>query len=911
MGNSSSSNTSRTAASNAVDNNLIADEDGSMVPAYEGDYVKVRDLESVTTIKRFDGQAIIIAEDKRISCSQAQLVYDGVTLARKQLRLLLQLYSTVCEGESVVANVSIVSSIQKCIRSAHRAPDRQTLNFSECNLRDVDIILFARSIQNFHFDSCSELHITKIDLSYNEISGEGAVALGEIINKIGTVEELLLDRNKIGEAIQKMSPDGLESIKFLSVSGNRIKKLQALPPMPGLQTLILDWNPLQNNLSPEIFSECTSLVSLSLCSTALSNLPKAFAAISHLTNLRHLHFQSNRRGFRDSSAEMEENIFPFAVRFLERSNDYNIHTDDMVEDGFSQDSDGADALIGRLRDFVPFEDRLEHEEPIRGHSRSPTERSAVESRDTDAISYTANAQTDENVSLPTGQEDDQDEELNDLVDAGMATLNVVEEPRRTISVSVDADERETFANFLHDGVIPDLFHVNLLCSERHYREYIIAQMPWLETLDKRRISNTERAEARKVFLSKFEKFAYNRLRPINCTLLMRMRELGLNSADRRPLSSSLTTDSEAPASLSSPAAAGQPPGAQPSTRMIAPSHLRPRQFEYHPTKPEELVIGTVNGEVIVLNHFTGSILGQATAAGPPHSILGLCWLRLNDGLLISGSDSGNIQLYDVNLMKHSRAPTIYKYENFEHLTSLHIDCLDDKFLVSGYSNDVALYDLKVGKKIQTFKSLHSQHINVLKFANFSPSLFATSSFDKDVKMWDLREGANRPIFTCRSDQGNVMVCFSPDDRYLLSSAVDNEVRQYMAVDGRLTMKFDILCEDGRESDASWYIALGSEHNYTRSYYMNGSDYIISGSCEESVVRIYCARTGRFFRDFTIDRGSGPASLYVQSLRGDPFHPFHLSVLVAYNHPLAPSEMLEVNLLSRPDPMQVEPSYLAA
>ena len=38
-------------------------------------------------------------------------------------------------------------------------------------------------------------------------------------------------------------------------------------------------------------------------------------------------------------------------------------------------------------------------------------------------------------------------------------------------------------------------------------------------------------------------------------------------------------------------------------------------------------------------------------------------------------------------------------------------------------------------------------------------------------------------------------------------------------------------------------ALGSEHNYTRSYYMNGSDYIISGSCEESVVRVFSAKTG--------------------------------------------------------------------
>ena len=51
-------------------------------------------------------------------------------------------------------------------------------------------------------------------------------------------------------------------------------------------------------------------------------------------------------------------------------------------------------------------------------------------------------------------------------------------------------------------------------------------------------------------------------------------------------------------------------------------------------------------------------------------------------------------------------------------------------------------------------------------------------------------------------------------------------------------------------------ALGSEHNYTRSYYMNGSDYIISGSCEESVVRVYCAKTGRFFRDVSLDTNAG-------------------------------------------------------
>jgi hypothetical protein len=46
-------------------------------------------------------------------------------------------------------------------------------------------------------------------------------------------------------------------------------------------------------------------------------------------------------------------------------------------------------------------------------------------------------------------------------------------------------------------------------------------------------------------------------------------------------------------------------------------------------------------------------------------------------------------------------------------------------------------------------------------------------------MWDVRApskgGAHRPLYTLNSRAGHVMLCWSPDDVYLLTSAVDNEV----------------------------------------------------------------------------------------------------------------------------------------
>lgn len=144
-----------------------------------------------------------------------------------------------------------------------------------------------------------------------------------------------------------------------------------------------------------------------------------------------------------------------------------------------------------------------------------------------------------------------------------------------------------------------------------------------------------------------------------------------------------------------------------------------------------------------------------------------------------GSDNGSLRLYDINDMCAKVEDDCYHsmvvFDDFEQLTSVHINSTDDRCLTSGYSKKVAIYDIGTGQRLHLFNDLHREPINVAKFSNHSPNLFVTSSFDRDIKMWDSRQKPLQPCYTTSSSRGNVMVIFSPDDLYLLVSAIDNEV----------------------------------------------------------------------------------------------------------------------------------------
>lgn len=57
------------------------------------------------------------------------------------------------------------------------------------------------------------------------------------------------------------------------------------------------------------------------------------------------------------------------------------------------------------------------------------------------------------------------------------------------------------------------------------------------------------------------------------------------------------------------------------------NRLRPRQFEYHPSDASLMAVGTLNGEVAVLNHETGNVVKHISPYWQVNGILGLCWLK--------------------------------------------------------------------------------------------------------------------------------------------------------------------------------------------------------------------------------------------------------------------------------------------
>lgn len=399
---------------------------------------------------------------------------------------------------------------------------------------------------------------------------------------------------------------------------------------------------------------------------------------------------------------------------------------------------------------------------------------------------------------------------------------------------------------------------------------------------------------------------------------------------------------------------------------------RPRQLEYNPGKDGEIVYATANRMLVVADEESGDVIASCRVGGGPGwrgsrgigysadcnpetsriaktydlgeairdnaggglaaadnmlagegqtSVFGLAWLNKRPDMFVCGEYGGLIHMYNVGWMQdQTNGGCVYACEQFDELTSISVSADDSRFAVSGSKHDVGIFDISTGTRIETMSACHGGLINVIKFGNTNPNILLTSSFDGFVRKWDLRDrhadGSRRPIFTSRTPVDTMMACFSPDDQWFLASAVDNEVGQYSAIDGRLALQLDIA-------------RTGNRYNFTRSYYMNDGNYIVSGSCMESVVRVHNSRgSGALLTEVDVDErgdvnmlnhhgqhagvgfdvgvgrtdqgvgGGNNSAMCVQSLRASPWRPFNVSALLVTTDQTVDELIAHIDLRTR-------------
>ncbi|KAJ1397311.1 WD40/YVTN repeat-like-containing domain superfamily [Sesbania bispinosa] len=632
------------------------------------------------------------------------------------------------------------------------------------NLKDID---FAPLL-----DVCMNLDTAEIEAvdvrneSSCVLNAEYALSLMRAINqKLRVVE--LQDVSFGKDFLRDISQRGL-TCQVMTLRSSRFRKLNLMGEFMHMHTLNLDFSSSLTSFQEDCFNCMPNLACLSMCETRITNLWTTVAALSKLPSLVELRFQywqyCNDAGTSFNSSNVKsDSTADFGVLdkvpFIGES---YTDTRELTDPNFSVEDP--------LRNFYFFDEEVVNHD-VQNMVEDSSDDSEIDFNSHHHRYWLSDVFPGWNLPVPLQSE-----------------------------FTLHNEDGEESSRASHTGNISDVSmkymsrHASPICHEKHYREFMIASLPNLKILDNLPIRKIDKERATGIFSQYFEYLPYRWKHKESVVNILQKREIKsghikVKSSKRSPSYASGTSQYFYTRSLSAAKLGSSTwPFLHPLSLLGCEldKGFRPRQFEYHPTDSSLMVFGTLDGEVVVINHEDEHIVSYIPSLGAMNSVLGLCWLK--------------------------------KY----------------------------------------------------------PS--------KDVKMWDLRQKPIHPCFTASSSRGNVMVCFSPDDQYILASAVDNEVRQFLAVDGRLHLVFDIAPTE-------------SSQNYTRSYYMNERDYIISGSCDEHVVRICCAQTGRRLRDISLEGRSLGSSMFVQSLRGDPFRDFNMSVLAAYMRPGSKSEIVKVNLLA--------------
>lgn len=167
---------------------------------------------------------------------------------------------------------------------------------------------------------------------------------------------------------------------------------------------------------------------------------------------------------------------------------------------------------------------------------------------------------------------------------------------------------------------------------------MIASLPKLKFLDNLPIRKIDRERATITYSQYFEHLPYGRKHKENVVSILQQREVKASHTHGRTSRQKISY----PSGMSqyfytrSLCAAKVGSSAWPFLHTLTVSgndmgnenrSFRPRQFEYHPSISCLMVFGTLDGEIVVVNHENENIVSYIPSLGAMNSVLGLCWLK--------------------------------------------------------------------------------------------------------------------------------------------------------------------------------------------------------------------------------------------------------------------------------------------
>lgn len=165
-----------------------------------------------------------------------------------------------------------------------------------------------------------------------------------------------------------------------------------------------------------------------------------------------------------------------------------------------------------------------------------------------------------------------------------------------------------------------------------------------------------------------------------------------------------------------------------------------------------------------------------------------CVRFTNDGkYCMTCSEDKSLMLFNPHRVDaHGRALSIKTYAGVHGYGVLGVSITDDhnRFASVGYDRSAFLWDVSTGNVIRRFQG-HTQRINAVAL-NGEGSIMVTASYDKTVRIWDLKNYNGRDPIQILDNARDSVSHVILTDHEIITSSIDGCIRSYDMRKGSLT-----------------------------------------------------------------------------------------------------------------------------